>query len=341
MSDAQPAGGPWTGHGHAIEGITVEGSGRPPVARCGGPAICSKCAVDAERIRREASPELTAPAEQGPDDGHTFRFICRSRMSSTVDRETWSDADWWGPPLVYEVRAWDLPQALRVASTVPVASWFEGALTEELDSEKARSIAVQLENRLAQAAAVYVPSMWDRDELNDLLEDNPVGLLDHAVALEEALRLILAALQPDVYDEAKPAHYAEAFRQDASGRFGWQCLVCGAEEYAEDAVAAELMAGWHNEGRLFVVDGLVLLWPEGGKPSDGYPVCPACGHDFGGHMAGDISCPTCFNAGTPCTVDHAAVFAAIDKLRRPGAGDAVHTEPAPNPQYGEPFHGSH
>lgn len=277
------------------------------------------------------------------DDGHTFRISVETRGSfGVVGEPHHTDAEWWGAPFVREMRAWDLPQALRVAATLPLSSW---AVEDPSPAERARSIAVQLENRLAQAAAVYVPAMWDRDELNDLLEDNPVGLLDHAVALEEALRLVLAALQPDVYDEAKPAHYAEAFRQDGSGRFGWQCLVCGAEEYAEDAVGAELMAGWHNEGRLFVVDGLILLWPEGGKPGDGYPVCPVCGHDFGGHTAGVISCPTCYSGRTSdarfCTVDHAAVFAAIEKLLRPDAGDAVHTEPAPNPQYGEPYHGSH
>lgn len=48
-------GGPWTSHGHPIEGVTVVGNSRPPlIARCGGPALCSTCRADAERIRREA-----------------------------------------------------------------------------------------------------------------------------------------------------------------------------------------------------------------------------------------------------------------------------------------------
>lgn len=46
-------GGPYTRHGHPIEGITVVGINRPPVARCGGPGMCQPCAQDAERIRRE------------------------------------------------------------------------------------------------------------------------------------------------------------------------------------------------------------------------------------------------------------------------------------------------
>jgi hypothetical protein len=49
-----PKGGPWTSHGHSVEGVTVVGSRPPMVARCGGPALCSTCRADAERIRREA-----------------------------------------------------------------------------------------------------------------------------------------------------------------------------------------------------------------------------------------------------------------------------------------------
>lgn len=45
-------GGPWTRHGHPIDGVTVAGPGRPPVARCGGPALCGRCATDAETARR-------------------------------------------------------------------------------------------------------------------------------------------------------------------------------------------------------------------------------------------------------------------------------------------------
>jgi hypothetical protein len=52
--DVRVQGGPWTRHGHAVDGVTVEGPGRPPVARCGGPAICSQCALDAASIRRAA-----------------------------------------------------------------------------------------------------------------------------------------------------------------------------------------------------------------------------------------------------------------------------------------------
>ena len=47
-------GGPWTRHGHVIPGLTVEGPGRPNVARCGGPGLCPVCGVDAERARTKA-----------------------------------------------------------------------------------------------------------------------------------------------------------------------------------------------------------------------------------------------------------------------------------------------
>lgn len=57
MTTTDPAtqGGPWTRHGHTIPGITVVGAGRPPIARCGGPALCSKCRDDETRIRQEAA----------------------------------------------------------------------------------------------------------------------------------------------------------------------------------------------------------------------------------------------------------------------------------------------
>lgn len=47
---SKPQGGPWTRHGHYIPGVTVEPAAdvaRPPVARCGGPAICPQCSQDA------------------------------------------------------------------------------------------------------------------------------------------------------------------------------------------------------------------------------------------------------------------------------------------------------
>lgn len=52
---AKPKGGPWTKHGHPVVGITVDGPGRPAVARCGGPLICKDCALDEVRIRFDAT----------------------------------------------------------------------------------------------------------------------------------------------------------------------------------------------------------------------------------------------------------------------------------------------
>lgn len=55
---AAGAGGPWTRHGHPVPGVTVypeDRAGRPPVARCGGEALCAQCRADAERIRAEAA----------------------------------------------------------------------------------------------------------------------------------------------------------------------------------------------------------------------------------------------------------------------------------------------
>lgn len=44
---------PYTRHGHLVDGYSPEGWPEPAaVARCGGVAICGRCATDAERIRR-------------------------------------------------------------------------------------------------------------------------------------------------------------------------------------------------------------------------------------------------------------------------------------------------
>lgn len=53
-AQAERRGGPWTRHGHVIDGVTVAGSGRPPVVRCGGPRLCQVCQLDADDERRKA-----------------------------------------------------------------------------------------------------------------------------------------------------------------------------------------------------------------------------------------------------------------------------------------------
>lgn len=52
-----PQGGPWTRHGHAVAGVTVAGAGRPPVARCGGPALCTPCSIDAGRMQTSGAAD--------------------------------------------------------------------------------------------------------------------------------------------------------------------------------------------------------------------------------------------------------------------------------------------
>jgi hypothetical protein len=48
---AGDAGGPWTSHGWAIEGLTT-GSGAPPQEDCGGPGECDECTTEAAMLRR-------------------------------------------------------------------------------------------------------------------------------------------------------------------------------------------------------------------------------------------------------------------------------------------------
>ncbi len=50
-------GGPWTTHGHSIPGVTVDGPGRPPVYRCGGPGLCETCSAEAFTMRKRAGLE--------------------------------------------------------------------------------------------------------------------------------------------------------------------------------------------------------------------------------------------------------------------------------------------
>lgn len=57
--DPKPAeGGPWTSHGHVIPGITIEGYGRPPVFRCGGPEMCKTCALDVTVLTSFPPPKV-------------------------------------------------------------------------------------------------------------------------------------------------------------------------------------------------------------------------------------------------------------------------------------------
>jgi hypothetical protein len=66
----------------------------------------------------------------GPEDGHTFRIKVNSRMASGImgpgDKapHDYTDADWWGPEeWTLEVRAWNLPDALRAAAEQPLTEW--------------------------------------------------------------------------------------------------------------------------------------------------------------------------------------------------------------------------
>ena len=47
----QPQNCGWTRHGHPIEGV-LQVLPQPAVARCGGPRLCTGCAVDAARASR-------------------------------------------------------------------------------------------------------------------------------------------------------------------------------------------------------------------------------------------------------------------------------------------------
>ena len=91
-----------------------------------------------------------------PDRGHTFRLSVTSRMSSkVVGDEHHTDADWFSPPIVAEVRAWDLPAALRFAAGFGLTDWEHIEAPEDLP----RSVAVGLEQQVAAAATLHTPEV--------------------------------------------------------------------------------------------------------------------------------------------------------------------------------------
>lgn len=89
--------GPWTRHGHPVPGVTVVGDAeeRPPRARCGGPALCSQCSKDAERIRHEARGDRTAS-----DDDLDVLARARDRLSELVEQSDAIDPTPWSVDLV-------------------------------------------------------------------------------------------------------------------------------------------------------------------------------------------------------------------------------------------------
>lgn len=72
--------------------------------------------------------------DAGPEAGHTFEVSVRSRGSAGVLGGPKSDANWWGDPSVVRVRAWNLPDAVAMASTIPYHKW-ESAPTAEVKAE--------------------------------------------------------------------------------------------------------------------------------------------------------------------------------------------------------------
>lgn len=66
-------------------------------------------------------------------EGHTFFITVTSRGSYAVVGEPGhTDADHFGPPMTVDVRAWDLPTALRKAAAVPLNEW---GFEEDVDAD--------------------------------------------------------------------------------------------------------------------------------------------------------------------------------------------------------------
>lgn len=64
------------------------------------------------------------PHRDDPEHGHTFRIEVRSRGSyGVVGVEGHTDSGDFGPPFTVDVRAWNLPDALRTAAALFPAMW--------------------------------------------------------------------------------------------------------------------------------------------------------------------------------------------------------------------------
>jgi hypothetical protein len=74
--------------------------------------------------------------ETGHACGHVWRFTVDHKGHSSIvggGPESHRDADEWSDPVVVEVRANSLREALAVATTVPLSVWFK-----DLDEEENR-----------------------------------------------------------------------------------------------------------------------------------------------------------------------------------------------------------
>ena len=111
--------------------------------------------ADASRVLCEPSPNGLHRPDAGPEDGHTFRVSVTSRGSYGIaGEEGHTDADeFMGPAMTLDVRAWNLPEALRRAAARPLSQW--SGFGEPPSRETAKAvIAGYTPEELAEAGIV-------------------------------------------------------------------------------------------------------------------------------------------------------------------------------------------
>lgn len=129
---------PRTGHRHDCPNQRL--IGLPPVG-CECAARLYAIADDIER------PRPADPADT-PEDGHTFRIRASSRGSYAVVGEPHHDAAEFHDvePFTLEVRAWDLPAALRRAAATPLAAWKMPAIDAGVHAGNVAAIDAELDH---------------------------------------------------------------------------------------------------------------------------------------------------------------------------------------------------
>lgn len=116
MTMSVPSPGPWTSHGHAIEGVTVAGP-KPPdlkVARCMGPGGCPHCSREAAAAQRRVAKQETgmdalAASANEAEVGHCKHCLRRLIRTAT---DCWHEHSVPGGPCPPEVPG-DIPGVVR------------------------------------------------------------------------------------------------------------------------------------------------------------------------------------------------------------------------------------
>lgn len=86
--------------------------------------VWTRTGPDGPMVICEPALGFHEPYRDDPEHGHTFRLVVTSRGSyGIVGEEEHTDSEDFGPPFTVDVRAWNLPDALRQAAVLFPRLW--------------------------------------------------------------------------------------------------------------------------------------------------------------------------------------------------------------------------